>query len=277
MYNFQVLSFDGEKYNCSYSDYCYCHNSSPKQAASYVVCPFNNKRVRVCFVDSLEEISSRAEASLQASMSRTRSSLRRLLASSLDWKWFVTFTFDKDKVDRYNYDACISALGFFLDSIRVPGMQYVIVPECHKDGAFHFHGVFNGALDVSLCGRFANQGIYNLDSWSFGFSTVTAVRKISAVSNYIAKYITKELCSAVNRKRYLHSRSTLHPVSSVKLLLLRQHFVDFLNSRKEEDINLYVQQGKFCKTYYFSLSLDDIFLLPFYGFEHDGSFYASTG
>ena len=272
MYNFQVLSFDGERYNCSYSDHVYCHDSVSKKSVNYTICPFNGKKVRVRFVDSLDEISSCAEASLQASMSRTRSSLRRLLASSLDWKWFVTFTFDKDKVDRYNYDDCILALGSFLDSVRVSGMQYVIVPERHKDGAFHFHGVFNGALDVSLCGRFANQGIYNLDSWTFGFSTVTAVRKVSAVCNYIAKYITKDLCSAVNRKRYLHSRSTLHPTSSVKFLLLRQHFIDFLNSVKVEDINLYVQQGKFCKTYYFSLSLDDILLLPFYGFEYDGGY-----
>ena len=60
-----------------------------------------------------------------------------------DWDWFVTLTFDPQKVDRYNYSDCAKKLKNFIDVTRrkCPGLKYLFVPELHKDGAFHFHGL----------------------------------------------------------------------------------------------------------------------------------------
>ena len=97
------------------------------------------------------------------------------------------------------------------------GLRYVLVPEHHKDGAIHFHGLFNDALDavdsgtMSVPGRKApvcvrseahrtalerlgGHTVYNLPGWGWGFSTaIELYGERDAAISYVCKYIGKEM------------------------------------------------------------------------------------
>ena len=133
------------------------------------------------------------------------------------WEYFVTLTFKRDAdVNVYDYSDCVKKLTKWLNNQRrkCPNLKYLFVPEMHKDGAFHFHGLIANAdgLTYSDSGRVAignkaykrtkeNQHfptIYNLDNWKYGYSTATAVVSSCKSASYICKYITKDLKSSPN-------------------------------------------------------------------------------
>ena len=60
-----------------------------------------------------------------------------------DWDYFITLTFSKDKVeDRYNLeDLKKRTLEYLKNQSKKHGIKYIIVPELHKDGALHWHGL----------------------------------------------------------------------------------------------------------------------------------------
>lgn len=187
-------------------------------------------------------------------------SLRRIkgkvhdYARSNEWQWFVTFTFDSDKVDRYDYDLCADKLKSWIDYVRrsSPGLMYLIVPEQHKDGAYHFHGLMNG-LDVSqivwtgkyVIKRVRSDGhksrfvktdhkIYKFGSYNLGFMTATKVQENDRVTSYITKYLTKDMMSGLSgRKRYWASRNLDLPVEETWLLDATDRFL--LSSELSEE------------------------------------------
>lgn len=153
------------------------------------------------------------ERSIASSMNRTKNRVYYLARSNI-WDWFLTLTFDPSKVDSYNYDECVKRLKGWMDTIRrsCSGIKYIIVPEKHKSGRIHFHGLFaccEGLEFVDSGHKTSNgQTIYNVGRYSLGFSTATPIKDNSRVTQYISKYITKDLCSvSCNRKRYWASRN----------------------------------------------------------------------
>lgn len=152
------------------------------------------------------------ERSARSSMCRTKNRVYYLARSNV-WDWFVTLTFDPDKVDSLDYDSCVKKLSVWLTVCRrkCPGIRYLMVPELHKSGRYHFHGLFAdcGALGFTDSGkRDGSHVIYNIGSYKLGFSTATEVTDPRRVTQYIGKYITKDLCAVSSgRKRYWASRS----------------------------------------------------------------------
>lgn len=146
--------------------------------------------------------------SLRVSMTRTKNMIYYLARSNV-WDWFVTLTISPDaKIDRYNFKDCSDKVRKWFDNLRqrkALDMFYLIVPERHKDGAYHFHALMGGCdgLDFKDSGRRTKDGqtVYNLANWKYGFSTATAVTDTSRVSSYISKYITKDLCAVTMGKR----------------------------------------------------------------------------
>ena len=124
---------------------------------------------------------------------------------SHEWEWFVTFTFNKEKVDRYNYDATGKKLSKFLNNIKhrkANELIYMVAPEPHEikpneDLAWHFHGLMKDLGDIKLIdsGKKDRKGrtIYNLPEFesSLGWTTATRVTSPSKAVSYIVKYITK--------------------------------------------------------------------------------------
>lgn len=129
------------------------------------------------------------------SMRRARANLRRLaLANSFDY--FVTLTLDPAKIDRYDGAAVTRALSQWADNmVRRHGLRYILVPEQHRDGAFHFHGFMAGegliAADSGV--QWDGRPVYNLPQWTLGFTTAQRLYgEYTAAVGYCCKYIGKQ-------------------------------------------------------------------------------------
>ena len=129
-------------------------------------------------------------------MRRARALVRELALANSELSLFVTLTLDQSRVDRYDMAAITRKLNFWLDnSVRRRGLAYVLVPERHKDGAIHFHGLFNRALALVDSGHKDGGGhvIYNLPQWSLGFTTaIELYGERDAAVGYVTKYIGKQ-------------------------------------------------------------------------------------
>lgn len=168
---------------------------------------------------TLADEDARHQRSVQNSMKRSLGTIYDISRSN-EWEYFVTLTFSPEKVDRYNYSLCSAKLSQWLKDIRKrvgSDFCYLVVPERHKDGAFHFHGLFANCdgLDFSPSGHFDDSGriIFNIGSYHLGFTTATAVSNNESVTKYLTKYVTKELVESTRgKKRYWASRNCLRPI-----------------------------------------------------------------
>ncbi len=156
---------------------------------------------------------------LGRSLARTKSTIAELAICN-PWNYFVTLTLNQNNVhDRYDLDGCVKRFSKWLNNYKTrhpdADVAYLIIPEQHKDGAWHFHGLIRGipAEDLhqfrlaerNLPARIRdqlNQGktVYKWIPYdrSFGYCTLSPVRSLQAVSKYITKYITKELGQSVS-------------------------------------------------------------------------------
>ena len=113
-----------------------------------------------------------------------------------DFDYFITFTLDKTKIDRYDYSLICKKLKTWLsNAVQRQNAKYLIVPELHDDGAVHFHGLITGNFNLFDSGKKTKKGqtIYNLKNWDYGFTTCIPLdgNKV-ATARYICKYITKD-------------------------------------------------------------------------------------
>lgn len=129
------------------------------------------------------------------SMRRARAKVRRLALAN-EFRWFVTLTLDKAKVDRYDPKAIMQTVNRWLDNmVRRHGLSYILVPERHKDGAFHFHGFFSDSLDAVDSGHSDKGGhpVYNLPQWPLGYTTAIGLYgEYPTAVAYVCKYIGKQ-------------------------------------------------------------------------------------
>lgn len=132
---------------------------------------------------------------LLRSMRRARAQLRRLaLSNSFDY--FVTLTLDAERIDRYDPASVTKALNQWCNNmVKRHGLRYILVPELHKDGAFHFHGFMGGpglnAVDSGI--EWDGRPVYNLPQWKYGFTTAQRLYgTYSAAVGYCCKYIGKQ-------------------------------------------------------------------------------------
>lgn len=134
-------------------------------------------------------------ADMERSMRRARAKLRRLALAN-EFSYFVTLTLDPAKIDRYDPKAVTKALGQWCDNmVRRHGLRYILVPEQHKDGAFHFHGFMAGSgLEARDSGhKIGGRTAYNLPQWTLGFTTAQPLYgEYAAAVAYCCKYIGKQ-------------------------------------------------------------------------------------
>lgn len=158
------------------------------------------------FLDEEDE-SAKKERSVRSSRNRTVNKVYHI-ARSNTWDWFVTLTFNPEKVDSFDYEACVKKLSVWLMHCRrsAPDLGYIMVPEKHPtSGRFHFHGLFRDAdgLGFKDSGHVDKSGnrIYNIGSYKLGFTTATRVGDQARVTRYIAKYISKDVCEVAFREK----------------------------------------------------------------------------
>lgn len=143
---------------------------------------------------------------------------------------FGTFTFSPESVDRYDYASCAILMNRYLESLRKKyvDLKYIVIPEKHKDGAFHFHALFSSdfAPECVFSNHVFRRGtvsrcIYNVPSWNYGFTNFSVVFSVNATANYVMKYIAKDVSLQTvpyGKKRYWASRNLIRPKKDFALL-----------------------------------------------------------
>ena len=150
------------------------------------------------------------------------------IARANKWDYFATFTMSDN---RYDYDSCKDRLRKFLNNFKsrkAVDLEYLVVPEQHKDGAWHFHGLLKGNIDAYLSETW-HKGRYELVGYNLGKCELENVKDTNRVASYITKYITKDLANTVkNKRRYFYSKG-VNKGKSVEMLIDRDiSTIDFI-------------------------------------------------
>lgn len=159
------------------------------------------------------------------------------------FNYFVTFTLDSRKIDRYDVDIITKRLNQWLGNhVARHGLRYLMIPEYHKDRAIHYHGLIDDSLPLVDSGTVIPAGggrprrprnqraradllaaggkpVYNLPAWGYGYSTAVPLDgDYQRTVNYVCKYITKAViyadsstCGKVGGRWYYHSNNLRGP------------------------------------------------------------------
>ena len=129
---------------------------------------------------------------------------------------FITWTLDKEKIDRYDPKEVSKKLLKFLNNmVSRYGFHYLIIAEYHKDGAIHMHGLISGNIRLIDSGHKTkskdseeSKTIYNMPQWTLGYSTaIELTGDIMRTARYITKYITKDTQKIFGKLYYAGGKS----------------------------------------------------------------------
>lgn len=191
--------------------------------------PFTQQVEEMLTFEQAEILEQRKKRCLKVSFNRTRQEIFNI-SRQCKWKYFVTLTFDKRKVDRYSFSDCMKKANNWYANQRkryAKDLQYIFVPEEHEDGAWHIHGLIAQCDGMKFVdgGKRTKKGqiIYNLDGWKNGWSTAIKIGEtqedIMKISTYITKYITKDLCAKTKgQRRYYRSQNIPKPIETIELV-----------------------------------------------------------
>lgn len=172
-----------------------------------------------------------SNVSILKSLKRTKDAVYDY-SNAILWEWFCTFTFAESEVgDRTDFAIVSKKMTKWLNNMRsryCTDMQYVLVPEKHKNGAWHFHGIFANCAELGFVpaknkqefykgkkNKYYGQNlvrngqqVYDIEKFKLGFADCTKVRDSYKVASYILKYITKDMIlDTLNRRRYWNSKN----------------------------------------------------------------------
>lgn len=169
----------------------------------------------------------------ERALRRARARVLDIARSNVDLAYFVTLTLDERKIDRYDINEQMKRMrGWLSNRVQRDGLKYVLVPELHKDGAVHYHGLINDVLPRKDSGTMSFGGgkpfrvkrseqakmleagarvVYNLPEWDFGFTTaIELYGERSKAINYVCKYIGKG-DGKIGGRYYLSGGALLSP------------------------------------------------------------------
>lgn len=201
------------------------------------------------------------DVKLFENISRAKRTIKEL-AFCNNWQWFFTGTLDKNKYDRENLEKFhkdfTEFLRYFAKNNHLENkIDFLVIPELHSDGkSWHLHGFLNN-LPVEYLTQFkigmqmskhilnkVNNGdvVYKWLAYEnkFGFNDIEPIRNQEAISNYITKYISKELGSCVKElgaHLYYHSRG----LNKAELIKKGRMLWDF-----NENIQPQVYNSEYC-------------------------------
>lgn len=152
----------------------------------------------------------RSELDKARSLRRSKNSIYEI-ARSNEFDYFATFTFAESY--RYDYDSCKEKFRQWLKNFqkRRCKIEYIAVPEQHKDTAWHFHVMIKGNLSEYIVPG-VRAGRYTIPSYTLGRMEIEFIRDSNKTAQYITKYITKDLAFSLhNKRRYFYSRGLKKP------------------------------------------------------------------
>lgn len=147
-------------------------------------------------------------------LARARSSIRELALCN-PWEYFVTLTLNADKQDRFSLDGFVRDLGVWIGNYNKKygvHLKYLLVPEQHKNGAWHMHGLLHDVSPQSVMRN--SHGYLDMPYYAnrFGFISLDLIKDQHKCSSYITKYVTKDTGKgvAVSKHLFYHSRGLEH-------------------------------------------------------------------
>ena len=188
------------------------------------------------------------ETKMKESLSRSKRIIWEY-ARCNKWDYFVTLTLDEKKIDRKDLAGAVARMGRMIWKLnqsvtgekwgRQKKVEYVIVPELHKDGSVHFHGLMRGFHKSDL--RINEHGYIEWKHWreKFGFCNLQEIKDREKVCSYITKYVSKEMCETVKGKG-LHVFYASHGLEKPYVI-----YRGYGEWKGEFD---FVQEDGFCKT-----------------------------
>lgn len=137
------------------------------------------------------------------SIQRARARVRELALCN-SWDYFCTFTLNEEKQDRFDLAKWVKDFGVWIGNYNKKfgtSLKYILVPEQHKDGAWHMHGLLSGVSPESISvNEFGYDTIKYYEN-RFGFINLSKVRDSNKSATYVAKYITKGGSDIAKNKR----------------------------------------------------------------------------
>lgn len=163
-----------------------------------------------------------------------------------EWQYFATLTLDRKKRNRYDLKEYIKELGQFIRNERKrtgTDIKYLLIPEQHKDGAWHMHGYFDGICPSDVTEN--AQGYYQWQRYSqmFGYCSLDYIKHKDKCDNYITKYISKDMGGKTvekNKKLYYSSKG----LSTAEVVCEKYTNVSLVKPDYENDF----VQVKWCST-----------------------------
>lgn len=170
------------------------------------------------------------EKSIMQSMHRAKEKIYGYIMAN-EWEYWATQTFNKETIDRYDLDEIVKKYSQKLRNLKkrnYPELKWLIVPEQHKDGAWHLHmfmsGIPKDRMKYSGCDHYSGdkkRPIYNwLDTADYGFNYYMYIGEVEPqeweiMAKYVMKYITKDLATCrFNKKKYWSSRGLAEPLKT---------------------------------------------------------------
>lgn len=190
-----------------------------KKPIVYTIKSFNGRKFKLTGMFSQNEFVKKKrgergknQKKLDASISRTRSKIFEYAICN-DFEYFVTMTIDPQKYNRKNLKLFYKDFSQFFRDFRKKydiDVKYIMIPERHKDGSWHMHGLIEGIPEEMFV--LNNNGYLDWIEYKkkFGYISLSKIRNQEACSKYITKYITKEMANLVtesNQKMYYSSRN----------------------------------------------------------------------
>ena len=86
------------------------------------------------------------DTKLENNLSRAKSKVRELVLCN-EFEYFVTLLLSPRKIKRTDLKLAITRINRIIsdmNKMRADRVTYVLIPEKHKDGAWHFHGFIHG-------------------------------------------------------------------------------------------------------------------------------------
>lgn len=139
------------------------------------------------------------------------SSVIKEIAICNDWQYFFTCTLNGNWHNRYDINPFRRVFPQWVRDYRKKyhcDLKYLVVPEQHKDGAWHIHGFIMGLPESHLTKfvpgfhprELIDKGYSNWPELAskFGFCSLSPVNDIIKAGHYVAKYLTKDLTRSVS-------------------------------------------------------------------------------
>lgn len=171
---------------------------------------------------------------LENNISRAKSKIYEYSLCN-EFDYFVTLTLNPEKWDTHNLDIYIQKLTQFFRNYgrnHNTRIQYLLIPEKHKSGAWHLHGLIKGILSRHLRKNQNNYYEWKQYTEKFGYMSLGKVKNQDAVSKYITKYITKDMTNTIQKvgaKTYYCSRGLKKAVEIKRGTLSKEFLFQFEN------------------------------------------------